>query len=134
MEHPFVTYLVERDLIPSDTIKHLSKSTCMVREPIGMIAVGHGLLIGSQIDHVLDEQRGCTQRGDTERFGEIAIRMGYLTEEHVQTLVRIQEFRTAVAIMEALTLAKVFRYEDAIRYLGCYFTHDDEILDVITNQ
>ena len=129
MDQPFVTYLVERDLIPTGAARHLANSRCFVREPIGMIAVGHGLLTAPQIDEILDAQRGCS-----ERFGEIAIRMGFLTPHQVEVLVKVQEFRTAVAITEALTLAGVLRYDDAVRHLGTFFTHDEELLSVITDQ
>lgn len=129
MEHPFIQYLLNHDLIPASASRCLSNHTCMIREPIGMIAVGHGLLGGPQIDKILDEQRGCS-----DRFGEIAIRLGFLTAEQVETLVKIQEFRTAVSITEALALAGIIKYEDAVRYLGRYFTHDEEILDIMAAQ
>jgi hypothetical protein len=125
MEHPFVKYLSDRDLIPPGASRHLARTPC---EPIGMIAVNHGLLQVPQIDRILD-----AQRGSQERFGEIAVRMGFLTAKQVDLLVKIQEFRAAVAITEALALAGVLKYEDAVRYLGTYFSQDDEILSVIAN-
>ncbi|MBI4581987.1 MAG: hypothetical protein HY718_19975 [Planctomycetes bacterium] len=128
MNHPFVKYLMERDLIPHTTSRHLNGKTCLVREPLGMIAVGHGMLDSSQIDMILDRQRESS-----ERFGEIAISLGFLTPEQVRTLIKIQEFRAASVLAEALALAGVLRYEDAVRYLGAFLAGDEELISMVAN-
>jgi len=126
MQHPFTTFLMDRDLIPAGAFKQLSASR-LTREPIGMIAVGHGLLSAAEIDQILDRQRQTS-----ERFGEIAVEMGAVTADQVDTLVKIQEFRTAVAICEALALAGTLRCEEAFRYLGTYLAGDEEMLAMIS--
>jgi hypothetical protein len=118
---------MDRDLVPSNASKHLSGMQSPVREPIGMIALGHGLLQPEQIDVILDRQQHCS-----ERFGEIAIELGFLKPKQVETLVKIQEFRAAVAICEALALANVLRYEEAFRYLGVWLAGDDEVMAMIS--
>ncbi|HOA74861.1 MAG TPA: hypothetical protein PL151_18330 [Phycisphaerae bacterium] len=127
MQHPFITFLMERQLIPAHASRHLSGMRALVREPIGMIAVGHGLLAAHEIDRILDRQREST-----DRFGEIAVEMGVLTAEQVETLIKIQEFRTASAICEALSLAGILPCEDAFRYLGAYLAGDAEMLAMLT--
>lgn len=122
MEHPFVKFLTDRDLIPPSASRHLAGARSLVREPIGMIAVGHGLLDVAAIDQILDRQQKSS-----DRFGEIAVEMGYLKPEQVHTLVKIQEFRTAGAICEALVLAGVLEYADAFRYLGAWLAGDEEV-------
>lgn len=122
MQHPFVTFLIDRDLVPPDASKLLSSMRSLVREPIGMIAVGHGLLQADEIDLILDRQRDST-----DRFGEIAVEMGFLKPQQVLTLIKIQEYRTAGAICEALALAGILECENAFQYLGMWLAGDDEV-------
>jgi len=56
MKHPFVQYLINQSLIPGAVARRLTENSRGVREPIGMIAVDHGLLNAEQIDTVLDRQ------------------------------------------------------------------------------
>lgn len=127
MQHPFIQFLIERDLVPPNASKHLSGMRSLVREPLGMIAVGHGLLQAPEIDVILDRQSQCS-----ERFGEIAVEMGFLQPAQVQTLIKIQELRAAVAICEALALAGVLSYEKAVRYLGAWLAGDAEVMAMIS--
>lgn len=123
MKHPFVEFLVERDLIPPNVARQLAEHKRFVREPIGMIAVSHGLLRTDQIDIILDRQREEPDR----RFGEIAVELKCLTEQQVSALVKIQEFRVPADITEALALGGVLSVEDATRYLGTYLVSDQEM-------
>ncbi len=127
MHHPFIQFLIDRDLVPPNASKHLTGMRSLVREPIGMIAVGHGLLQAREIDLILDRQRQCS-----DRFGEIAVEMGFLKPDQVETLIRIQEFRATVAICEALALAGVLTHEKAFRYLGTWLAGDDEVIAMIS--
>ena len=129
MQHPFVEFLIEQDLVCASVAKQLTEGKRFIREPIGMIAAGHGLLHPNQIDEILDLQRGCT-----DRFGEIAVRLGLLTPEEVITLLRIQEFRTAAHIAEALSLAGALSWEDAVKYLGTSLMRDHEVIEMMSNE
>ena len=122
MSHPFVEFLIERDLVPAAVGQQLGEKCRLVREPIGMIAVAHGLIQASEIDVILDRQRACKQR-----FGEIAVQLGILTRQQVEALVKIQEFRTSAGIAEALALAGVLACEDAVQYLGAFLVRDREV-------
>ena len=57
--------------------------------------------------------------------------MGFLTPAEVEHLVRIQDFRAAAAICEALILGDVLVCEDAFRYLGTFLAGDREVLAMI---
>ncbi len=116
----FVEFLSERDAI-SATIARRLAGRHYVREPIGMIAVGHGLLNPAQVDLVLDRQRECR-----DRFGEIAVQLRLLTGEQVDVLVKIQEFRTSCEIAEVLALSHAMTIEDAARHVGAFLTRDRE--------
>lgn len=121
MHQPFVDFLVGRDLISDSVGQQITSTHCYIREPIGMIAVGHGLLRPDQIDLILDRQRDSKQR-----FGDIAVELGCLKREQVDLLVAVQEFRASAAAAEALALAGVLSWDDAVRYLGAFLAHDDE--------
>jgi hypothetical protein len=127
MHHAFIQFLVDRDLISPSASKRLSSMRTLIPEPIGMIAVGHGLLQAREIDLILERQRHCS-----ERFGEIAADMGFLNAGQVETLVKIQEFRTTMAICEALALANILTYEKAFRYLGAWLAGDDEVIAMLS--
>ena len=129
MQNPFVQFLIERDLVSAKVAKQLTEKHRFVREPIGMIAASHGLLHPNQIDVILDRQRECGLR-----FGETAVDLGLLTPEQVDTLLKIQEFRAAADIGEALALAGVMSCEDMARYLGASLIRDSEVIDMIAGE
>ncbi len=129
MGNPFVQFLIERDLVSASVARQLTAKHRFVREPIGMIAAGHGLLHPDQIDVILDRQRECKLR-----FGEVAVELGLLTPEQVMTLLKIQEFRTAADIGEALALAGVMSCEDMARYLGASLMRDNEVIEMIAGE
>ena len=128
MVHPYVQFLVERDLIPANVAKRLRENRNFVRQPIGMIAVSHGLLQPNHIDAILDQQRHSDAR-----FGDIAVEMGYLSRDQVNKLVKVQEFRAAADITEALALGGVFSVEDANRCLGSYLVGDREVIAMMSD-
>jgi len=130
MQNPYVQFLVERDLVPTSVTKRLTENRRFVREPIGMIAVNHGLLNPNDIDTILDRQREESQL----RFGDIAVDMGCLTREQVDNLVKIQEFRAAADITEALALGGVLSVEDAGRCLGSYLVGDHEVIAMMSDE
>jgi hypothetical protein len=129
MQNSFVEFLIDRDLVSSGIAKQLTEGKRFVCEPIGMIAVSHGLLHPNQVDVVLDRQRGCK-----DRFGDIAVEMGFLTREQVERLVRIQELRAAAEIGEALALAGVLSCEDMARHLGAFLLRDHEVFEVMAGK
>lgn len=128
MTHPFVQFLIDRDLIPANVAKRLTEGRRFVREPLGMIAVNHGLLHPKDIDVVLDRQRECNARS-----GDIAVELGCLTRQQVDDLVKIQEFRAAADITEALILGSVLSCEDAVRCLGSYLVGDQEVIAMMSD-
>jgi hypothetical protein len=128
MEHPFVQFLVERELVPEPVARRLKRARPFRREPLGMIAVNHGLLSPDQIDEILDNQGK-----DNRRFGEIAVSLGFMTEEQVQTLLTIQDFRSASLFGEALALGGVLPCQEMARYLGAYLLKDQELVEIMTS-
>ena len=129
MHQRFIEFLVGRGLISEAAGQQIATTRSYVREPIGMIAVGHGLLRPDQIDLILDRQRDSTLR-----FGDLAVRLGCLTRDQVDLLLAIQEFRASAAVAEAMALAGVLSWEDAARHLGAFLAHDDETAALLAEQ
>lgn len=129
MNNPFVEYLIARDLVSPKVAEQLHSKSRYLREPVGMIAVSHGLLFPEQIDRILDRQRESQMR-----FGEIAEELGYLDKVQVDTLLKIQELRAMVNIGEALALSEVMPFDDTCHYLGNYLTQNQEVIEMIAEQ
>lgn len=127
MEHPFIQFLLERDIVSESVARRFTENKRYVREPIGMIAVDHGLLDVSQIDEILDRQSETDKR-----FGEIAVEMGFMSEAQVERLVKIQANRVPADIAEILALAGVITCEDAVQYLGAFFLQDQEMESMVS--
>ncbi len=131
MKHPFAQFLIERDLVPKAAARRLIEQNRFLREPIGMIAVSHSLLKPDEIDVILDRQRVDQDR---QRFGDIAVELGFLTRDQVETLAKIQEFRMSAHIAEALALAGTISYEDAGTYLGAFLMRDREVAAIMAGE
>jgi hypothetical protein len=127
MDNAFLDHLVDQGLVTPEVAAHINQKGHYVLEPIGSIAAHHGLLRPDHIDAILDEQRRSGNR-----FGEIAVRLGFMTEEQVQTLVDIQQFRSHAEIAEALVLAGLVSHEDAVQMLGAFVVGDSEVLDIVS--
>lgn len=128
MNNPFVEYLISRDLVSAGVARQLVEHSRTPRDPVGMIAVAHGLLLPDQIDLILDEQR---QSG--ERFGEAAVRLGFVTEDQVGLLLKVQELRAAAEIGEALVLAGVLEFEEMAQDLGGFLMRGQEVMEMIAD-
>ena len=55
-------------------------------QPIGEIAVQHGLLTTEQVVRVCEEQKNCEVF-----FGELAKKLGFLTAEQLEFLIQAQQ-------------------------------------------
>jgi len=114
MNTAFARFLVQRGEITGEAadrfITWVSRSA---RVPIGMIAVGHGLISGAQIDDILDRQSESGMR-----FGEAAVDMGLLTDDQVETLLDIQAFRQCAEQAEVSALLGLLPFQEVARALG----------------
>ena len=58
----------------------------LIVQPIGEIAVRHGLLTTEQAVRVCDEQKKCKML-----FGELAKRQGFMTAEQLEFLIKAKQ-------------------------------------------
>ena len=109
----FFSYLLTKGVITEDAREVLAGSRPCAREPIGMIAVQHGLIRGGQIDRVLD-----AQRTSTTRFGDLAVQMRLLSRDQVDRLLQVQHFRVVTDLVESLVLAGFLETGQVLQHLA----------------
>ena len=83
------TLLTNHWISASVALKALDRFV-QTRIPLGRLALAEGILKMGPLLHILDEQLGEGSVGDTRRFGEIAVALGYLDEIHVKALLAAQ--------------------------------------------
>ena len=84
----FVVYLYQQGRLDAVESMVVMDSLVKRRPPIGRIAVREGLLSVKEVMTILAAQ---SDAGPRIRFGEMAVRMGYLTEGDLDWLLRTQQ-------------------------------------------
>jgi hypothetical protein len=109
MKAAFADYLVSSGRVERDRLELIPRSEWLYREPIGRLAMLHGLLSGVDVEEILRHQH----HGD-QRFGEIAVRMGMLTWDQLGVLFRGQSMRACLELVEDLALAGILDFNAGI--------------------
>ncbi|HEY3242597.1 MAG TPA: GGDEF domain-containing protein [Phycisphaerae bacterium] len=100
MKNIFLDHLVTRGVLTAGQAARLAEFCQRGGDPIGFIAVSQGLLSGTQIDDILNQQSRSARK-----FGEIAVELRMLRAAQVDTLLQIQQLRAFAHMVEALALA-----------------------------
>lgn len=111
--NPFVAYLKRRGLLSEGEALRVAAWSSRQSDPIGIIAVEHGLILGKQIDAVLESQQA---RG--VRFGQAAVEMGCLSPGTVEGLLTIQRMRQWSRVAEVIILGHLMPAEQILRVLA----------------
>jgi hypothetical protein len=112
MHTSFLDSLSQRGVISARSLDAV-RAAAAQREPIGAIAFRYGLLSGSDIDDILDEQRRSGRQ-----FGEIAVSRGFLSQQQVDDLLHVQEMRKLSETAEVLVLSGACAFADAVREMA----------------
>jgi hypothetical protein len=113
MRDQFIEYLVNTDAVDRERLHVIVDVFTGTTEPLGLIALSHGLLTGSQINKVME-----AQRQDSRPFAEIAQQMKFLNPQQAHTLLEIQKVRVAAEIAEALALSGDCTVEQVMGHLA----------------
>jgi hypothetical protein len=116
MRKAFLEFLESEGVLAPEQAANLRTLYKSASEPIGLIAFSFGMINGADIDLILDQQRR-----DYRPFGQIAMEMGMLTRQQVQTLLRVQQVRGATETAEALVLSGVCPMDSLMNQLGKFF-------------
>ena len=84
----FGEYLVEQSIIRPEDLARALELQKTDRVPLGQLALQKGLIDNKQLFRILSRQRKPEERNKT--FGKLAVEMGYLTQEQVETLLERQ--------------------------------------------
>ncbi|MFQ5561105.1 MAG: hypothetical protein ACE5FU_11045 [Nitrospinota bacterium] len=90
----FEAYLVNSGLINEEDLHEAMDRLRKARIPIGKLALMEGKLTMKQIFQILGEQasyRAYSATKGYKRFGEIAVELGLLAEEDIESLLKKQE-------------------------------------------
>lgn len=120
MKHHFAQYLVSSGELAPHALKRVSEVTWEAREPIGRLALMHGLLDPDAIERVLERQN-LTR----EPFGQIAIRLGIMTPDQLRTLLNGQGARACVEMVEDLALSGAISIERGLAALSRFVASED---------
>lgn len=85
----FLVWLVDRRLLDAGQVVEVMRAIGRRSPPIGRVAMEEGLMTMKAVMHTLQQQAGNPR----ERFGDVAIRLGYLDELQVKALVGCQAWR-----------------------------------------
>lgn len=121
MRRAFLEFLAAEGDISLGQLDEIRRLLRGAPEPIGSIAFSYGMISGSDIDAVLDEQRKTYRP-----FGEIAISKKLLTRGQVEKLLGVQQIRAATESAEALALSGVCPIERIMPRLGQFLLQNHE--------
>lgn len=117
MKRAFAEFLVASGHVAPEVMASLVDIDWENREPIGRLALLHGLLCGRDIDYILGEQ---SAKGGL--FGEIAIRLGLLTERQLNILLTGQGLRGCAELVEDLAIAGAVESTSGIKAISTFIT------------
>lgn len=117
----FGEYLVEQNIIQPEDLARALELQKTDRVPLGQLALQKGLIDNKQLFRILSRQRKPEEKDKT--FGKLAVEMGYLSQEQVETLLERQTHTNrllgeilvsqgSVSQMELIKALKKFRSEN----------------------
>lgn len=117
MTSAFAEYLIATGRTTREQLSAAAPEGGISREPIGRLAMLHGLLSPSDIDEILSQQSAqeCL-------FGEIAVRLGMLKREQLDILVRGQSIRACLELVEDLALAGAVDFASGLEAIKEYIS------------
>ncbi|MFH1418333.1 MAG: hypothetical protein ABII12_08630 [Planctomycetota bacterium] len=123
MRKAFLDFLAAEGVVPPDRLENLQNLLRGAPEPIGCIAFSYGMVVGGDVDQILDEQRRTYRP-----FGEIAMRLGMLSRTQIDALLKVQSIRGAIETVEALTLSDLCPIDELMAQLGRFLLRQAENL------
>jgi len=84
----FGDYLVRQSIIRENDLTRTLEMQKIDRIPLGQLALQKGLIDNKALFRILSRQRKVEDRNQT--FGQLAIQLGYLSQEQVNDLLKMQ--------------------------------------------
>lgn len=119
MKQAFADHLLTTGRISSESLNSMSYAGWLPHEPIGRLAVIHGLLTGNDVDAIMREQK--LGRGS---FGQIAKHLELLTENQIRFLLIGQAARACLELLEVLVLAETLSMASGLEAMAEFISQD----------
>ena len=119
----FAQYMASRGYLSTEQALGMVVETGSFHELIGAIAMSHRLLDMAQLDHILSQLSG------EKRFGEVAIELGYLAPEHLESLLHIQDIQEAMEFGESLIVHGMVNRSQLLEEMSKFFAQVDAAPD-----
>ena len=84
----FGDYLVRQNIIREKDLTRTLEMQKIDRIPLGQLALQEGLIENKTLFRILSRQR--KEEGRNQTFGQLAIQLGYLTDEQISELLKMQ--------------------------------------------
>ena len=125
----FGLYLVRKRIITAEQVVDALEAQHAKSVPIGQLAIEERMMSARDVFHVLHFQRRRPE--PWERFGEIAIKMGLITQDELQSLLLLQMDRK-LPLREVLVRHGVLTQLEVERHLAAYRGERDRRKKVTT--
>lgn len=89
MHNDFCQFLQQRGALPEEVVARIQRRAAVSRAPIGKLIIERGLMTSPQVMEVLRMQ--AQEPG--MRFGELAVRAGFLSAAELEITLQIQAAR-----------------------------------------
>jgi hypothetical protein len=109
-------YLIMRGRVSKTDVDQACQMQMVNNHMIGVLAVDHGLMTPGELEDVLRHQARTTPR---ERFGEVAMGLGYMDRSELEGLLEIQR-ENRLRIGDVLVLQSRLTEEELIAELHGY--------------
>jgi hypothetical protein len=124
----FLDFLVSTDRVRSEQIGSVAAAGTDAWEPIGRLALLHGIISPDDIDKILS-----LQKKGNEYFGQIAIQLGLITESQLALILTGQAVRACLELIETLVIGEVLDLPVGLSALTEFITQEN-FLERITSQ
>ncbi len=117
----FLSFLKDRLKLEAEEIP-VPGEWLYLANTIGAIALRSNVLSLNQIECILDEQEEMQDSDEEHKlFGELAIKLGYLTQHEVDRLLELQQINIQLSLAGELVLADSLNMESLFDILRKYW-------------
>ena len=116
----FAEYLVTTARVGRERIETIPRDERRSTEPLGRLAMLHGLLSGADVEEILRHRHI-----DDRLFGQTALRLGMMTQDQLDVLLRGQSIRACLELVEDLALAGALEFKSGLEAITEFVSNRD---------
>jgi hypothetical protein len=120
MKAALTEYLITTGRLRRERLDSIPPGEWLYHEPIGRLAIMHGLLSGTDVEEILRQTNT-----DERQFGETAVRLGMISREQLDVLRRGQSIRACLELIEDLALAGIIDFTAGLEAIKAFTASGD---------